>query len=156
MAQPMGEITTQLRDLLASVSDIFGEDNRSNLGSIVKNLDKLVAEGGEQVLKLGSNFETLSKHLLSVTQDFEELMNNNKGNFEQTIANLESTTKETSELISELRETLTMLSTNSSNIIGIMENFQFASQNFEEFTRMVKERPWLLIRKDAPPKRNMP
>jgi len=156
MAQPMGEITTQLRDLLASVSDIFGEDNRSNLGSIVKNLDKLVAEGGEQVLKLGSNFETLSQHLLSVTQDFEELMNNNKGNFEQTIANLESTTKETSELISELRETLTMLSSNSSNIIGIMENFQFASQNFEEFTRMVKERPWLLIRKDAPPKRNMP
>jgi hypothetical protein len=37
-----------------------------------------------------------------------------------------------------------------------MENFQYASQNKEEFTRTVKERPWLLIRKDAPPERKLP
>ena len=40
--------------------------------------------------------------------------------------------------------------------VEIMENFQYASQNFEEFSRLVKERPWLLVRKDAPPERKMP
>jgi ABC-type transporter Mla subunit MlaD len=87
-------------------------------------------------------------------------MKNNRGNLEQTLGHLEKTTQETAELIADLRKTLSnvdnMMTANSASFIEIMENFQYASQNFEEFSRIVKERPWLLVRKAAPPDRKIP
>ena len=83
-----------------------------------------------------------------------------KGSLEKSLENVETTTEEARLLITEIqnlvREFQGVISSNGTSIVDIMENFQFASQNLQEFTRIVKERPWLLVRKAAPPERKMP
>jgi hypothetical protein len=49
-----------------------------------------------------------------------------------------------------------LVSSNSSSLQETMANFESASQNFEQFSRTIKERPWNLIRKSAPPERELP
>ncbi|MFQ5822652.1 MAG: MlaD family protein [bacterium] len=160
MAEPLSELNTQLQELITRVVDIFNEENRTHFTSIMENMDNLLVDGQKHFSKLVTNLEELSGQLAKLSKDLNELMVKNKGNFDLTLAHLKSTTEETSQLISELRTTLSnfqsILMTNNNNFNEIMENFQFASQNLEEFTRMVKERPWLLVRKAAPPERKLP
>ncbi|MFQ5863805.1 MAG: MlaD family protein [bacterium] len=160
MAEPLGELNTQLQELVNRVGDIFNENNRAHLASMMENMDHLLTEGQKHFLNLVTNLEELSGQFADLSQDLNELMDKNKGNFDQTLTHLQATTEETSQLVSELRTTLanfhSMLLSNDSNFIEMMENFQFVSRNLEEFTQMVKERPWLLVRKAAPPERKLP
>jgi ABC-type transporter Mla subunit MlaD len=127
---------------------------------MLENVDYLLSEGQTHFLNLVTNLEDLSGQLAKLSKDINELMDKNKETFDQTLTHLQTTTEETGQLISELRTTLasfqSALFSNNSSFVEIMENFQLASQNLEEFTRMVKERPWLLVRKAAPPERKLP
>lgn len=159
MAEPLGDLNTQLQELVRRVVEIFNEENRSHFASMLKNMDELISEGHIQLLNMVKNLEELSGQLADLSKEMNQLMDKNKGNLDKTLVYLQTTTKETGQLISDLRTTLakvqTVMSANNTSIFEIMENFQFASQNLEEFTRMVKERPWLLVRKAAPPKRKL-
>ncbi|MFQ5824532.1 MAG: MlaD family protein [bacterium] len=159
MAEPLGELNARLQGLLSRVTQIFNDENQSHFTSMLENMDKLMGDGHVQLLNMMENLEELSGQLADLSKEINHLMDKNEGNIEDTLAHLEKTVKETGEFISDLRKTLaefqTIMSANSSDIIQIMENFQFASQNLEEFTRMVKERPWLLVRKAAPPERKI-
>ncbi len=160
MAEPFGEVAGDLKVLVARLSDLFNDQNRAHLSSVIENVDHLVAEGGGQFLDMSRNMEELTGNMAEVSQSLNELMAKNKGNFDETLIHLEKTTRETSLLISDLRESLVqfenVVAANGASVIEIMENFQFASQNLEEFTRTLKEKPWLLVRKAAPPERKLP
>ncbi len=160
MAEPLGELNEQVQELLARVSDVFNEQNRTHLGNMLANFDNIMTQGQKQFLSVVQNLDNLTGHMASISKDLNELMDKNKGNFDQTLGHLQKTTEETTKLIADLRETMStldnILSSNTTSIVDIMENFQYASQNLEEFTRIVKEKPWLLVRKDAPPERKLP
>ncbi|MCH7679396.1 hypothetical protein IID10_08535, partial [candidate division KSB1 bacterium] len=95
---------------------------------------------------------------VAVSKSLDELMA--RGVLEKSLENVETTTEEARVLITAIQNLVSefqgVVSSNGTSIVDIMENFQFASQNLEEFTRIVKERPWLLVRKAAPPERKMP
>lgn len=160
MAEPLGELSSKTQELLDKIGALFDEENQVNIASMLESMNKMMSAGGQQFVSLMNNLEGLTANLNDLSTGMNELMTNNKGTFDQTLSHLETTTKETSQFISDLRESLRkldlMMSANSTSIVEIMENFQYASQNFEEFSRIVKERPWLLVRKDAPPERKMP
>jgi len=159
MAEPMGELSTKVQELMDQIMAIFDEQNREHFASMMANMDKILDDGGDELLNMVKNMDQLTSNLRDISADLNELMENNKGNFDETLKHLETTTAETSALISDMRSTLkhfeSMVSANSSSLIEIMENFQFVSQNMEEFSRLVKERPWLLVRKAAPPEREI-
>jgi ABC-type transporter Mla subunit MlaD len=160
MAEPLAAMSDKAQELIASVNRLFDEKNQAHFASLVENMDKIVLEGGHQFVRLVSNLEQTTVNLNEVSEALNTLMANSSENFEETLAHLEQTTRETSELISELRTSVvqfeSMVAANGASFIEIMENFQYASQNLEEFTRTVKERPWLLVRKSAPPQRELP
>lgn len=160
MAQPFAEMNQKMQVLIERLSGMFDDDNRNNIASAIKSMDRLVTDGGSRLVDLVENLDRLTISMAQASASLNELMEQNKDNFNETFTNLETTTKETSELISDIRESLTRLessvSANGGSMIDIMENFQYASQNLEEFSRIVKERPWLLVRKAAPPERKLP
>jgi len=160
MAEPLGEMSGELQDVIGQFADLFNDENRAHLNSVIVHLDEMVSEGGSRFNGLADNLEKLTANLAEVSGALNELMASNRGHLDDTMVHLQKTTKETSELIADLRKSLKqfegVVSANGSSIVEILENFQFASQNLEEFTRTVKERPWLLVRKAAPPKRELP
>lgn len=160
MAEPFGEMTGDIKNMLGQFSELFNNENREHLSNVIANLDNMIAEGGGKFVNLTSNLDNLTSNLAEVSNSLNELMSTNRGNFDETLEHIEKTTRQTSQLIADLRESLNqfenLVSANGSSVVEIMENFQFASQNLEELTRTVKERPWLLVRKAAPPERKMP
>ena len=46
-------------------------------------------------------------------------------------------------------------SQNSDSINEIVTNLDGLTRNLEEFTQTIKERPWNLVRKSAPPERKI-
>jgi len=160
MAEPFAELSTDARLLLTQLNEMLNDKNLQHISNMVANMDSVLNSGGDQFVSMITNMEKITGNLTQVSADLNELMGKNKENFDETLKHVQTTTAETSELIKDLRKTISgfesLVSANGSSIIEIMENFQYASQNFEEFTRMVKERPWLLVRKSAPPERDMP
>ena len=160
MAEPFGDMSEKMETLIDRVSDLLNDENRAEIAQLLKNINGMVADGSERLLVLVDNLNTLTANLARVSDELNDLMQGNRETLDGTVANLEATTRETAQLVEDLRTFMAqfehIVSANGNNIGEIMENFQFASQNLEEFTRMVKERPWLLIRKSAPPKRKLP
>ncbi|MFQ5752394.1 MAG: MlaD family protein, partial [bacterium] len=99
MAEPFGELNTQLQELMTRVVDLFNEENRSHLASMLENVDTLIIDGEKQFINIVQNLDALSSHLAALSSDIDELLEKNKGNLNETLAHLESTTNETSKLI---------------------------------------------------------
>lgn len=159
MAEPLGELNEQVQELLERVVQIFDEENRSHFASMLRQMDSLMVDGRAQFRAVTDNLDSLSRRLTTLSATVNELMTTNRDNLNETLSNLNKTTQETSEAMARVRRMLNnlqgLVDTNSSSIAEIMENFQYASQNLEEFSRMVKERPWMLVRKAAPPEREI-
>ncbi len=157
MTEALGDLNNQVQVLLAQLNTVFDDKNRSHITSMIGNMDSLMQGIQKPFLSTISNLEKSSKQLAEISDDVRKLMDNNEGNFSEFLANLKTTTDETNELITQIRATVdnleSLMSANNSNITEILENFQTASQNLEEFSRILKEQPWLLVRKSAPPER---
>lgn len=157
MSEVMGDLNQQTQTLLAQLNAVLGEDNRAHLSSIARNMDSLMINLQEPFLATLSNMEKSSRELSRISSDLREFMDMNDNNFADFVANLKTTTDATDELIHEIRSTVrnleSLMSANNANVTDMMENFQNASQNLEEFSRILKEQPWLLVRKSAPPER---
>lgn len=160
MAEPFEDLSKQAGILIGRLTKMLNDENLKHVSNMVANMDNVLSASGEHFLSLMANMDEITGNLTQVSANLNELMTNNMGNFNETLKHVQATTAETTELIKVLRKTISefksLVAANGSSIIEIMENFQYASQNFEEFTRTIKERPWLLVRKAAPPERDLP
>jgi len=160
MAESFGEVNSQIKELLTRIGNMFADENQNSFASMMKNMNNLIQELQERSLKATESFEVLSTELTDLTREISGFMDNNKGNLNEILVNLEKTAKETNLLISEIRSTLenvqSLTSTDNQGLVEVMENLQITSQNLEEFSRIIKEQPWLLVRKAAPPERKIP
>ncbi len=158
MAEPLSEVSDQLQEMMDGLNALLGDKNRRHFSSMMANMDSLSNEGRKSFVKVSTNLETLTDRFVAASKSLDELIA--RGGLEKSLENVETTTEEARLLITEIqnlvREFQGVISSNGTSIVDIMENFQFASQNLAEFTRIVKERPWLLVRKAAPPERKMP
>jgi phospholipid/cholesterol/gamma-HCH transport system substrate-binding protein len=157
MSQELGELNNQLQDLIGKVSDVLNDQNRSHIASIMTHADSIIQDQREPLLKTMNNLENLSSQLNGISKNVDELMASHRTNFDEILSNLKTTVEKSNQLIGDLGGSAAhlelLLSTNNQNITETLENFQNTSRNLEDFTRIIKEQPWLLVRKAAPPER---
>lgn len=160
MAEPFGQLSAQLEELINRINDTLSEENRRHISSMLAGMDTLMNDGGSRFVQVVDNLDKLTVNLAEASNNLNALMAENRDNLNETLTHLEASAKETTALIADLRHSLeqleTVVSSNGVSILEMMENFQYTSQNLEEFSRAVKERPWLLVRKSAPPQRKLP
>jgi ABC-type transporter Mla subunit MlaD len=160
MAEPLGELSNTADELMNRLADIFNDQNRAHVANMLAEFDNVVSSGSQNVINMMENIDSLTASLAGMSSELESMLTDNRNDLDSTIVNIEETTRQTTELIGDLRTTLAqmrvMMSNNGANFAEIMENFQYASQNLEEFSRIIKERPWMLVRKSAPPERKLP
>ncbi len=159
MAETMGELSDRLQALITRVNRMFNDENQTHVASMMENMDNLIQEGRKPIITAVTNLESISGQLTAISENLYTLTDTTNGNVVKILSNLETTSRRANKLISDMNGTLdnfkTLMSANNASIGKIMENFQTASQNMEEFSHMIKEQPWLLVRKAAPPKREI-
>ncbi|MCB0264322.1 MAG: hypothetical protein KDH98_14305 [Calditrichaeota bacterium] len=155
----MGNLTGQIETLIASINELVNEENRTRIASIMENVDAVVSDGREPITEAVAKLQEMTEQMTLASRNIAAMTDTSQLNFGRLINNLEATTANAQRLIEQMNSTLENMqgtvAINNRNIYETMENFERVSQNFEEFSRMIKEQPWLLVRKSAPPERKI-
>lgn len=163
----LNNVTGDTRQLLANLNDATGERNRKHLTGILANTDTMVAQLSpqinqisEQVLKLTKDANSVVTKLGPTIDNVNATVANANGTItaireptQADLAELEKTLEETRGLIGSLQ---VLVRANSLNTTYTIENLRMATDNLNDLTESVKERPWSLVRIRQPKERKVP
>lgn len=163
----LNNLTGDGRQFLANLNDITGPTNRQHIASVISNADTMVAD-------LSPKMRQISTQALKLTKDADALVakmgptidnvNATVTNANQTItafrepgqadlAELQKTLVETRGLIRDLQ---VLVRANAQNTTYTIENLRMITDNLNDLTESVKERPWSLVRVKQPKDREVP
>ena len=163
----LNNLTGDGRQLLANLNDVTGPTNRKHLANVISNTDTMIAD-------LSPQLKQISGQALKLTKDADDLVakmgptidntNATISNANQTItafrepgqadlAELQKTLVETRGLIRDLQ---TVVRANAQNTTYTIENLRMITDNLNDLTESVKERPWSLVRIKQPKNREVP
>jgi phospholipid/cholesterol/gamma-HCH transport system substrate-binding protein len=156
----LNNLTGDARQLLANLNDATGERNRKHLSGILANTDTMVAQLSPQVDQISEQVLKLTKDANSVIAKLGPTVDNVNGTItairepaQADLVELQKTLEETRGLVNDLQ---VLVRTNSQNTTYTMENLRMATDNLNDLTESVKERPWSMVRIRQPKDRKVP
>jgi ABC-type transporter Mla subunit MlaD len=156
----LNDLTGDGRQLLANLNDATGTTNRKHLAGILAHSDAMVAQLSpridqisERVLKLTTDADVVVGKMGPTVDNANETITTLRGPVQADLAQLEKAIQETRGLISSLD---VLVRTNSQNATYTIENLRMATDNLNDLTQSVKERPWSLVRIKQPKDREVP
>jgi phospholipid/cholesterol/gamma-HCH transport system substrate-binding protein len=156
----LNNITGDTRHLLANLNDATGSTNRKHLTGILANTDTMVAQLSPQINqiseqvnglieKMGPAVDNANATILNANQTITAV----RGPAQLDLAELQKTLEQTRGLINNLQ---VLVRANTQNTTYTIENLRMATDNLNQLTESVKERPWSLVRIRQPKDRDVP
>jgi len=170
MTQVQGElkgISGQAQTLLANLNDATGPTNRRQIAEILQQVNLMVEQQSPKIDQITDQVLLVSRDADSAIQKIEPLVEH----ADVTVANVNSTIDQLREPIrhdlaqlqSTLEQAKSMMASvqavvhgNDDNIRETIENLRVATQNLDQLTEQVKQRPWSLVRIRQPKDRKVP
>ncbi len=160
LSGPLMKASDQLEILLVRVNDLLRDENRAHFSNMLAKTDTLLGESAGNITGMMANLNELTEQLQNLGTKVDQMMANNTGVLQNTLAQLNTTLARADSLLVTLSRTTQsvngMVVQNQASLYEAMQNLQEASQHFEQFSRSIKERPWNLVRKSNPPERKIP
>lgn len=160
LSEPFMDVSKQLALLLVQANDLLNDANRRRFSNMLANADSLLGDNASEISGIVSNLNALTFQMQNFSAKLDKLMGENAQTLDTTMASLNVTLTRIDTLLQSLNETMQVLNdvalTNQTNLHGTMENLERATNDFAQFSRTLKERPWNLIRKSSPPERKLP
>ena len=163
----VNDLTGDARQLMANLNDVTGNPNQQRLAEILANADTMVS-------RLSPKIDQISDQALKLTNDANGVM----AKVGPVVDNANATVSNANETITALREPLQAdlaevrrtldqarsliadlqagTRTKDQDVTTIIENIRVATDNLNDLTESVKERPWSLIRIKQPKDRKVP
>lgn len=160
-------LVEDLRVLTQNLQDLTDEKNRDNIESMLENANNLFETQGPKIDEITTQ---VSEMLVRVDETVAQMRKVGE-TADETVANVNRTIDETREPIkrdlAELEATLVqaremledvraLVIANDANIAETIENFRATSENLEQFSDEIRQRPWSLLRTKAKPDRAVP
>jgi phospholipid/cholesterol/gamma-HCH transport system substrate-binding protein len=156
----LNNITGDTRHLLANLNDATGSTNRKHLTGILTNTDTMVAQLSPQINRISQQVNALIEkmgpavdNVNATVVNANETITALRGPSQADLAELQKTLEQTRGLINNLQ---VLVRANTQNTTYTIENLRMATDNLNELTESVKERPWSLVRIKQPKDRNVP
>jgi phospholipid/cholesterol/gamma-HCH transport system substrate-binding protein len=161
------EVAGPAKVLLANLNDATGPVNRAQIAAILSQVDNVLAKETpkldqitDQVLqvtrdadaaigKVGPLLQHTDATVANVNQTVEQL----RDPIRQDLAQLNTTLEQAKSLIANIQ---TGVRANDDDIRETLENLRVATENLDQFSDQVKQRPWSLIRIRQPKDRKVP
>jgi ABC-type transporter Mla subunit MlaD len=139
------------------MQELTGEKNQRSVEHLLANSNRMVEEQMPKIDRITTQVSEVLERIETLTVDLREVAKNAN----DTVNNVNQTVDETREPIkrnlAELEATLVraretmediqaIVAVNEANIGETLENFRVASQNVEQLTDELRQRPWSLIR----------
>jgi phospholipid/cholesterol/gamma-HCH transport system substrate-binding protein len=156
MTQAQGELkglTTDARTVLANLNSLTGPTNQKQIDALLRQTNGLLADERPKIDHIADQLLALSQHADAVigktgpvVDHADGVIQNANGAVEplrKDLAELQSTLKEARSLLANMQ---VMMRANDNKIDDTIENLRIATDNLDQLTDSLKQRPWSLVR----------
>ena len=147
------DISGDAHSLLANLNTVTGKPNQQRLRAILDNVNEMLATERPKIDRLTDQLNTLSQHADDTIQNVNGTVSDVREPVRKNLAELQNTLLEAKQLLADMQ---VLVRANDYKIDDTIENLRTATQNLDELTESVKQRPWSLIRIKQPEDRKVP
>ena len=154
--QAQGEldgITHDARGVLANLNDMTGGPNQQRVKMILNRIDGLLASEGPKIDRLSNQLLVVTQHADDTIQNVNGAVTELRPPLRKDLAELQQTLQGAHGLIENMQA---MVGANNYKIDDTVENLRVATDNLDQLTDSLKQRPWSLIRIKPPKERKVP
>ncbi len=159
LTDTVDKLTEKLSETISGINQLLGHDNQRQINEILVSLNNILKENQQSVNSMMTNMEALVANVNKMGKTFDNLLEENQQSIAGSIKQLEKTMEQSQQTIAQLQQTIknvnNMLASQTGNYDEIMNNLNRTSRNLDEFTRLIKEQPWSLVRKSVPEEREI-
>jgi phospholipid/cholesterol/gamma-HCH transport system substrate-binding protein len=165
--EELGGISGDARTLLANLNSVTGEPNQKRVRAVLDNVNGMLAEDRPKLAHIADQLSALGQHADGVVAKLGPVVDHADGtiqNINGTVSDLrEPIQKDLTEVQDTLKEVKALIGNmqvlvraNDYKIGDTVDNLRVATDNLDQLTEQLKERPWSLIRTKQPKDRKVP
>jgi len=149
----LGGISGDARTLLANLNTVAGKANQQKIQSVLDNVSAMIATDRPKIDRLTDELNALSQHADETVQNVNGTVRDLHEPIRNDLVNLQSTLLQARQLLGDMQ---VLVRANDYKIDDTIEHLRTATENLDELTDSVKQRPWSLIRIKQPEDRKIP
>ena len=146
-------ISGDAHTLLANLNTVTGKPNQQKIQVLLDNVNAMVAAERPKIDRLTDQLNALSQHADETIQNVNGTVSDVRQPIRNDLAELQSTLLQAKQLLADMQ---ILVRANDYKIDDTLENLRTATENLDELTESVKQRPWSLIRIKQPEERKVP
>jgi len=149
----LGGISGDARMLLANLNTVAGKANQQKIQAVLDNVNAMVATDRPKIDRLTDELNALGQHADETIQNVNGTVSDLREPIRNDLANLQSALLQAKQLLGDMQ---VLVRANDYKIDDTIEHLRTATENLDELTDSVKQRPWSLIRIKQPEDRKVP
>jgi phospholipid/cholesterol/gamma-HCH transport system substrate-binding protein len=146
-------ISEDARKVLANLNSVTGPPNQRKIQEVLDNVNAMLATERPKIDRLTDQLNALSQHADETVQNVNGTVSEVREPVRKDLAELQDTLLETKRLLADMQ---VLVKANDYKIEDTIENLRTATENLDDLTNSVKQRPWSLIRIRQPEARKVP
>ncbi len=156
ITQAQGElkgISGDARDLLANLTTVTGPPNQRRIQAVLDHVNGILATEGPKIDRISDKLVVLSQHADDTIENVNGTVTDVREPVKKDLAELQNTLVEARSLLANMQ---VIIRANDSKIDDTVENLRLATDNLDQLTDSLKQRPWSLVRIKQPKEREVP
>ena len=156
IVQARGElegISGDARSLLANLNTVTGPPTQKKIQAVLDRVNGMLATEGPKIDHISDQLIALSQHADDTIQNVNGTVTDVREPIRKDLAELQNTLQQAKQLLSDMQ---VMVRANDYKIDDTVENLRTATDNLDQLTDSLKQRPWSLIRIKQPKDREVP
>jgi phospholipid/cholesterol/gamma-HCH transport system substrate-binding protein len=146
-------ISGDARNLLANLNTVTGPANQQKIQAVIDHVNGMLATEGPKIDRISDQLIALSQHADDTIQNVNGTVTDVRQPVREDLAELQKTLQEAKGVLADMQ---VMVRANDFKIDDTVENLRVATDNLDQLTDSLKQRPWSLIRIKQPKERRVP
>ena len=147
------DITGDARSVLANLNAVTGKPNQQKIQAVLDNVNGLLTAERPKIDRLTDQLNTLAEHADTTVQNVNGTVTDVREPLRNDLAELQATLQQARALLSDVQ---VVVRANDYKIDDTIENLRTATDNLDQLTDSLKQRPWSLVRIRQPKERRVP
>jgi len=160
-------VADSLHAVLENLRELTGEQNQRNIARMLENtnefletqtpkIDSLTTQLGDTLVRveeLADDFQRLARDADDTVLNINRTVDETREPLQSSLHELEGALRDAQRLLDDARA---LVLVNEGSVSEIIENFRDASENIEELSSDLRQRPWSILRGKPKPDRPVP
>jgi phospholipid/cholesterol/gamma-HCH transport system substrate-binding protein len=146
-------ISGDARKLLANLNTVTGPPTQRKVQTALDHVNTLLATEGPKIDRISDQVIALTQHADDTVQNVNGTVSDVREPIRKDLIDLQNTLQQAKQLLGDMQ---VMVRANDYKIDDTVENLRVATDNLDQLTDSLKQRPWSLIRIRQPKERAVP